>query len=95
MRGFVRLIVLIIVFVLFLAAISASIIMISAGILAIPLSIGVMSGFFTSVASDISPPAMLFAGIACLSGGLALGVVIIMLFPKQPFILRKFADKEV
>jgi hypothetical protein len=50
-----------------------------------------MTGFFTSVTSDLSPPAMLFAGVFCISAGLTLSVAIVILFPKQPLILRKFS----
>jgi hypothetical protein len=71
------------VFLVFFAAIVVSILLISAGILAIPISLGILTGFFTSVASDLVPPAMLFAGISCLSAGLAIAVGVVMLFPKQ------------
>jgi hypothetical protein len=86
---FVRPFVSVAVFLAFLAAIAVSILMVSAGILAIPISVGIITGLFTSVASDLSPPAMFFAGVFCLSGGLAIAVAIVILFPKQPNILRR------
>jgi hypothetical protein len=79
----VRFVVMSLIFLIFYAAALVSIVLISTGILAIPISVGVMTGFFTGVASDLSPPAMLFSGIACLSGGVALGLGIVVLFPKQ------------
>jgi hypothetical protein len=87
---FIRFSVQTIVFLLFYVAILLMIVLLSTGILALPIAISVMSGFFTSVASDLAPQAILFAGISCLSAGLALALSIVMLFPKQPFIFKRF-----
>ncbi|MCL2754443.1 MAG: hypothetical protein FWD35_01840 [Oscillospiraceae bacterium] len=92
MKQLLHLIISAIIFLLFYAVTLGAVVLISTGILAIPISVGVMSGFFTSVASDLSPPAMFFAGISCLSGGVALGIGIVVLFPKQS---RVFKSKDV
>jgi len=81
---FIRFLLLAGVFLLFFAAIILSIFLVSAGLLAIPVALAVISGFFTTVASDLSPPAMLLTGISCISSGLAIALGVIILFPKQP-----------
>jgi hypothetical protein len=82
-----RIILSVLVFLLFYAAIISSIVLVSAGILAIPVALAAISGVFTNIASDLSPPAMLLAGISCISAGLALALAVVMFFPKQPNIL--------
>ncbi|MCL1865992.1 MAG: hypothetical protein FWF82_01120 [Oscillospiraceae bacterium] len=75
------------VFVLFFLAVLTAVGLVSAGLLAIPVSIVAMSGRFTNIArivSDLSPAAMFFAGVSALSAGLALSLAILHLFPKQP-----------
>jgi len=94
MRELLRIITLIIVFAISFVACLLAVLLISSGILAIPISVGVMTGFFTSVASDLSPPAMLFAGIFCLATGGILALAIVYLFPKQPFILIGFVEQK-
>ena len=79
----------IIVFLLLFAAILLAIVLVAAGLLAIPLSLCAMSGFFANVTSDLSPPAMLLCGISCVSAGLALALAVIILFPKQPYMFKK------
>ncbi|MDR0222800.1 MAG: hypothetical protein LBI38_04600 [Oscillospiraceae bacterium] len=76
-------------FLLLFAMTSAAVVLVSAGLLAIPVALAVMTGVFTSVASDLSPPSMLLAGISCLSAGLALALAVIVLFPKQTKIFKK------
>lgn len=76
-------------FLLFFAAIILSITLVSMGILAIPTALAAITGVFTNVASDLSPPAMLLAGVFCISAGLALALAVVILFPKQPNLLRK------
>jgi len=65
-----------------------AIVLVSAGLLAIPLSLIVMSGIFTQVASDLSPPVMLLAGVSCLSAGLAMTLAVFVMFEKQTELLR-------
>jgi hypothetical protein len=89
---YIRIAVLVAVFLGLYAAMIVSIVLISTGVLAIPIALGVLTGFFTNVTSDLSPPAMLFAGVACISGGIALALGIALLFPKQPNILRKYVE---
>jgi len=91
---FTKFIALSLIFLLFYVAALISVVLISTGILAIPISLGVMTGFFTSVASDLSPPAMFFAGIASLSGGVALGLAIVVLFPKQSKLFREKNEED-
>lgn len=77
------------VFFIFFAMILVCVILLSTGLLAFPLALAVMTGIFTSVASDLSPPSMLLAGISCLSAGLALTLAVIILFPKQTKMFKK------
>ncbi|MCL1789424.1 MAG: hypothetical protein FWG33_03620 [Oscillospiraceae bacterium] len=78
-----------VVFLLFYIFILVSIALLSAGILAIPVSLAVITGVFTNVASDLSPVPMLFMGISCISAGLALALGIVILFPKQPYLFGR------
>jgi len=84
----VKPIVLTAVFLLLFAAVMASVALISLGIFAVPLSLLVMTGLFTAVASDLSPMSVFFAGISCLSGGAALCLAAVILFPLQTQIFK-------
>jgi len=77
------------VFFALFAVILLSIALVSFGLLAVPLSLLVMSGVFTSVASDVSTVSVLLAGISCISGGGALGLAAIKLFPMQARLFKK------
>ena|GEM_PF-1473211 len=78
-----------VVFLLFFLFILVSIVLVSAGLLAMPVSLAVISGIFTNVASDLSPLPMLFTGICCISTGLAIALGIVILFPKQPNMFKR------
>jgi hypothetical protein len=81
-----------IVFLLFFIASLVAIVLVSAGLLAVPMSFAAFTGIGSNVAkivSDLSPPAMFFAGISCLSAGLALALLIIVNFPKQTYWFKK------
>jgi len=84
----VKPIVLTAVFLLLFAAVMASVALVSLGIFAVPLSLLVMTGLFTAVASDLPPVSVFFAGISCLSGGAALCLAVIILFPLQTQIFK-------
>jgi hypothetical protein len=79
----------IIVFLLLYAAILAGILLLSAGILAIGVGVTVLGGLFTAVASDLSPPALILAGISCISAGLAVSLGVIIAFPACLTLRRK------
>jgi hypothetical protein len=83
---FIRFVLLSLVFLMFFVGIIVAILLLSAGLLAIPVSLAVMSGLFTriiTIASDLSPLAMFLTGVSCISAGLALSLLIVYLFPKQ------------
>jgi hypothetical protein len=89
---YIRFLVLSVVFLLFFTAILVSILLISAGLLAVPVSLALISGIgknVASVASDLSAPAMFLTGISCISAGLAIMLAVVVYFPKQAFIFRK------
>jgi hypothetical protein len=86
---FIRFVLSAIVFMLFFAVILTSIVLLSAGLLAIVVSITVMTGFFTTVASDLSPLAMLLTGVSCIGAGLAAALGVVVLFVKQPYMFTK------
>jgi hypothetical protein len=82
-----------IVFLLFFTASLLAILLTSAGLLALPMSVVYGAGIGSNVArvvSDLSPVSMFFAGISCLSAGLALTLAIVVYFPKQ---IEWFRDK--
>jgi len=83
----------VIVFLSLFIMLLLSVALISLGILAVPLSLMVMTGLFTSVASELPPPSALFAGIACLCGGAALCLAVIVLFPKQAVMFKRNAKR--
>lgn len=89
LKVFARLLLSVILFALFFAVIVLTVILLSLGILAFPVALAAITGIFTNVASDLSPPAMFLAGIFCVSTGLLLALLTIILFPKQPFIIKK------
>jgi len=76
-------------FLALFALILAAVALVSFGLFAVPLSLLVIGGIFTSVASDVSMVSVLLAGISCLSGGCALGLTVIKLFPKQTRLLKR------
>lgn len=79
------------VFLLLFLMTVAVIALVSLGLTAIALTLMVMTGLFTSVASELPPLSALFAGISCLSGGAALGLAVITLFPKQAGLFKSRA----
>jgi len=85
-KTLISLIVFLLLFIMFLASVA----LISLGLLAVPLSLAVMTGFFTAVASDISPVSMFFAGVSGLSGGAALCAGAVKLFPKQARLFKTY-----
>ena len=85
-----------VMFLVFFAFILATIVLLSSGLLAIFVSLLAVTGVFTNVASDLAPTAMLLAGICFLSTGLLLTLAIVILFPKQPAVLRRlFGGRQV
>jgi len=83
---FIRFLLLVIVFFLFFTAVLASVLLVSAGLLAVPMSIVVILGIGSNIAkvvSDLTPLAMFFAGISCICAGLALALAVVVYFPKQ------------
>jgi len=86
---FIKFLIHTIVFLLFYVFILIAILLISAGVLAIPVALSAMSGLFSGVVSDLYPPAMLLTGISCISAGLALTLAIIILFPKQAKMFKR------
>ena len=91
---FIKFIASVIVFLLFFAAIMIAIVLVSLGLLGVPVALAVLSGVFTNVASDLSPLAMLFAGFSCVSAGLAISLAVVILFPKQPYMFRTCLHKQ-
>jgi len=87
--SFIKFIIHTIVFLLFYVFILIAIVLISAGVLAIPVSLSAMSGLFSGVVSDLSPPAMLLTGISCISAGLAITLAVVILFPKQVNMFKR------
>jgi hypothetical protein len=70
----------------------SAVLLISAGLIALPASVLSMLGLFEKIAkivSDLSPPAMFLTGISCISAGLAIMLAVVILFPKQPYLFRK------
>lgn len=85
----VKAVVSVIVFLSLFAVILAAVALVSFGLLAVPLSLLVMTGLFTSVASDVSTASVFLAGVSCLSGGFALGLTAVKLFPKQVRLFKR------
>lgn len=63
------------------AAILCAIALFSLGLLSAAVSIGSLFGFIT-VATDLSPPAMLFAGVSCVFSSLAISAALYIVMPK-------------
>jgi hypothetical protein len=80
---FIKFILSSILFLLVFAAVILSVVLVSAGLLAIPASLAVITGIFTNVISDLSPVAMLFAGISCISAGLSVALAVAILVDKR------------
>jgi len=85
----IRSAVLTVIFLLLFIMTVASVALLSLGLTAIALSLMVMTGLFTNVASELPPLSAFFAGISCLSGGAAMSLAVITLFPKQAGLFKR------
>ncbi|MDR2531669.1 MAG: hypothetical protein LBC82_02380 [Oscillospiraceae bacterium] len=75
------------VLILVAAAALAVIALVSAGLLSVFVALGCIAGVLRNVASDLAPPAMLFAGLFGIFSALALCAVLYILCPKA---VRRF-----
>ncbi|MDR1754762.1 MAG: hypothetical protein LBR74_07650 [Eubacterium sp.] len=74
-------------------AVSLGIILLTAlSLLAIPTGLGMMVGMFGSVASDLSPVSLFFAGMFCGSFVIFLSFAIKLIFPKAVKLFAKIFD---
>jgi len=64
------------------AAAFSAVVLISAGLLTVVVSLGCIIGLLGTVASDLSPPAMLFTGLFCVFSSLSLALALYILCPK-------------
>lgn len=66
------------IFTLLTAAVLCAVVLLALGILALPVAAGMATGLLRNVATDLSPPAMLLAGVFCVSaaGALACGLIL-------------------
>jgi hypothetical protein len=75
------------VLVLVAAAALAVVMLVSAGLLSVFVALGWNAGILRNVASDLAPPAMLFAGLFGVFSALALSIALYILCPKA---VRRF-----
>ena len=75
-----------VVFALVTGAVLLITVLVSAGLLSVFVSLGCIINLLDNVASDLSPPAMLFTGFFCVFSALALFCALYILCPK--FIKR-------
>jgi hypothetical protein len=64
------------------AAALGAVVLVSAGLLVTVVSLGCITGLLGAVASDISPPAMLFTGLFCVFTALSVASALYILCPK-------------
>jgi len=82
MRGVFLIISAVLTLILTAAAALGAVVLASAGLLVVFVSLGVITGLLGTVASDLSPPAMLFTGLFCVFSALSLSLVLYILCPK-------------
>ena len=80
--GFVIIITAVLVSVLTAAAAVCAVVLLSAGLLSVFVSLGSIILPVKNVASDLSPPAMLFTGFFCIFAASSLGLSLYILCPK-------------
>jgi hypothetical protein len=82
LKGLNLIILAVLILIITVAAAFGTVILVSAGLLTVFVSLGVIIGLLGTVASDLSPPAMLFTGLFCVFSAISLSLVIYIYCPK-------------
>lgn len=77
-----------VVYLLLCTAALCAVVLFSLGLLSAAVSLGSIFGFIT-VATDLSPPAMLFAGVSCIFSSLALSAALYIVMPKAASLFHR------
>jgi len=59
-----------------------TVVLISTGVLTVVVSLGALTGLLGTIASDLSPPAMLFTGLFCVFSAFSIGIAMYICCPK-------------